>query len=484
MAGRQGIVLRQQAMASDGKKSPRFVSSVAAKPGLRLPGLSPAAKEQRAGRALRKRTRRKRHAAIGRVSRDAVAIIVASDKGRVEKLVPIRHSRMLESPLAFFRGAAAIQASDLAHAPSSGILTQCCGDAHLMNFGGFATPERKFLFDISDFDETFRAPFEWDLKRLAASFVLAARWRGISEARARDIATTVCRGYRSEMALAASQNTLDTWYAAVTWKDILREVRDDPAVSKRLHQAGVEARHHTSEYVFHKLAALKGRNIQLHDQPPLLYHPPGLDVMATAALFFKRYTKTLRWSHRVLFARLRLIDAAFKVVGVGSAGLRCYVVLMLGEQNEPVFLQIKEARKSVLAGHAGPSLWPDEGERVVVGQRLLQTASDIFLGWARGADKRFYYVRQLRDMKASVDIASMNAHVLDLYASLCGQTLARAHAKAGRAPRIAGYMGKSGSFDAAIGRYASAYADRTEQDYEDFRRAAAKGRIKTETSPG
>ena len=201
------------------------------------------------------------------------------------------------------------------------------------------------------------------------------------------------------------------------------------------------------------------------------------------AHFFKSYAKTLRWSSQILFARLRLIDAAFKVVGVGSVGTRCYVALMLGEQNEPVFLQVKEARKSVLAGFAGPSPWHDEGERVVVGQRLLQTASDIFLGWAKAKDNRFYYVRQLRDMKASVDIASMNARALEVYASLCGQTLARAHAKAGGAPRIAGYLGKSQAFEAAIGRYAIAYADRTEQDYESFRHAAASGRIRTETSP-
>jgi uncharacterized protein (DUF2252 family) len=472
-------------MVRNDNKLPQFISSVAAKSRLRLPGSSPAAKESRSGQALRKRIHRKSHAAIGRLpaSRDPVAMIMASDKGRVEKLVPTRHSRMLESPFTFFRGAAAVQASDLAHAPSTGILTQCCGDAHLMNFGGFATPERKFLFDISDFDETFRAPFEWDLKRLAASFVLAARWRGISDARARDIATTAACGYRGEMARAASENTLDTWYAAVTWEDILREVKDEPCVSKRLKEVTVEARHHTSEYVFHKLAALKGGKILLRDQPPILYHPPDLDVMATAARFFKGYVRTLRWSHQVLFARLRLIDAAFKVVGVGSVGTRCYVVLMLGEQNEPVFLQIKEARSSVLAGHAGPSPWRDEGERVVVGQRLLQTASDIFLGWTRDADERFYYVRQLRDMKASVDISSMNARALTLYACLCGQTLARAHAKAGGAPRIAGYLGKSASFDAAIGRYAIAYADRVEQDFKSFRRAAANGRIKTETSP-
>jgi uncharacterized protein (DUF2252 family) len=467
------------------KRAPEFISSVAAKPRLRLPGPSPASKDLNAGKSLRLRCNRKDHAAIGRLAsrRDAVAMMIASNKGRVEKLLPIRHSRMLESPFTFFRGAAAVQASDLAHAPSSGIATQCCGDAHLMNFGGFATPERRFLFDINDFDETFRAPFEWDLKRLTTSFVLAARWRGISDAHARDIATSAARGYCGEIARAAAENTLDTWYAAVTWKDLLRDVRDDPVVFDRLKQITVEAKHHTSEYVFHKLAALKGGKISLHDQPPLLYHPPGQDLMAMAGRFFKAYLKTLRWSERLMFARLRFIDAAFKVVGVGSVGTRCYVVLMLGEQNEPVFLQIKEARKSVLAGHAGPSPWRDEGERVVVGQRLLQAASDIFLGWAKGPEGHFYYVRQLRDMKASVDIASMNAHGLDLYASLCGQTLARAHAKAGGASRIAGYLGKSKAFHKALGDYAIAYADLAEQDFESFRRAAADGRIKTETSP-
>jgi uncharacterized protein (DUF2252 family) len=263
----------------------------------------------------------------------------------------------------------------------------------------------------------------------------------------------------------------------------LREVKDDPVVSKRLKEVTIEAKHHTSEHVFHKLAAQKSGKILLHDQPPLLYHPQGMNVSAIAAHFFKSYVKTLRWSHQMLFARLRFVDAAIKVVGVGSVGTRCYVVLMLGEQNEPVFLQIKEARKSVLAGPAGPSTWRDQGERIVVGQRLLQTASDIFLGWTKGVDGRFYYVRQLRDMKASVDISSMNAHTLDLYASLCGQTLARAHAKAGCAPRIAGYLGKSDAFDIALGKYAIAYADKTEQDFESFRRAAASGRVKTETSP-
>jgi uncharacterized protein (DUF2252 family) len=472
-------------MARAHKTQPQFISSVAAKPGLRLPGLSPAAKESRAGRALRKRIHRKSHATIGRVStsRDPVSIIIASDKGRVEKLVPIRHTRMLESPFTYFRGAAANQASDLAHAPSTGILTQCCGDSHLMNFGGFATPERNFVFDINDFDETFPAPFEWDLKRLAASFVLAARWRGISDHRATDIATTAARSYGSEIALAAGENTLDTWYAAVDWKDVLREVRDDPAASKSLKKVSIEAKHHTSEHVFHKLAALKGGKIVLHDQPPLLYHPPWLDVTAKMARFFKAYVKTLRQSQQHLFARLRMVDAAFKVVGVGSVGTRCYVALMLGSHGDPLFLQVKEARTSVLEQFAGPSLWRNQGHRVVSGQRMMQGVSDIFLGWSRGLDGRDYYVRQLRDMKLAADLAAVDAKTLVLYARLCGRTLARAHAKGGEAPQIAGYLGSSSTFDDAIIRYALAYADQVERDYQAFQAAAPNGRIPIQRAP-
>jgi uncharacterized protein (DUF2252 family) len=332
-------------MARNSTQPPRFVSSViGGKAQFHLPGQSLADKDRAAGQALRKLTPRRSHAAIGRLPqrRDAVAFIVASNGDRLENLVPIRHSRMLESPFTFYRGAAAVQANDLAYAPSSGIVTQCCGDAHLLNFGGFATPERKFIFDINDFDETFRAPFEWDLKRLVASFVLAARWRGISDASARDIAAAAALTYRTQMTISAKEHTLDAWYAAVTWESILRDVKDDPAVFRRLRKVAIAAKHHTSEYVFHKLTRRKGGDVRLLDQPPLIYHPPGMDIPAVAALFFKNYVKTLRWSHQALFARLRFVDAAIKVVGVGSVGTRCYVVLMMGEQNEPVFLQIKE----------------------------------------------------------------------------------------------------------------------------------------------
>ena len=333
-------------MARNTTQPPQFVSSVVrGKAGVHLPGQSLADRDRAAGKALRERTPHQSHAAIGELPqrRDPVAFIVASNKDRLENLVPIRHSRMLESPLTFYRGAAIVQANDLAYAPSSGIVTQCCGDAHLLNFGGFATPERKFIFDINDFDETFRAPFEWDLKRLVASFVLAARWRGISDARARDIATAAALAYRTVITIAAKENTLDAWYAAVTWKGILADVKNDPAVSRRLRKVAVAAKRHTSEHVFYKLTTHKSGRVRLLDQPPLIYHPPGTEIPAIAALFSKNYVKTLRRSHQVLFARLRFVDAAIKVVGIGSVGTRCYVVLMMGEQNEPVFLQIKEA---------------------------------------------------------------------------------------------------------------------------------------------
>ena len=284
---------------------PQFVSPVHEGAGFRLSGQSLADEARAAGKALRERTPRQSHAELGKLPkrRDPVAMILASEVDRLKNLLPVRHSQMLESCFTFYRGAAIIQAQDLAHAPSSGIVVQCCGDAHLLNFGGFATPERKFIFDINDFDETFPAPFEWDLKRLVVSIVLAARWRGISDARAQDIATAAALAYRTEVAISAKENTLDTWYATVTWEDILREVKDDPVASRRFKKVVVAAKHCTSEYVFHKITMIKGEKVRLLDQPPLLYHPPGTDIPAVAELFIKNYVKSLRWSHQQLFAR-------------------------------------------------------------------------------------------------------------------------------------------------------------------------------------
>lgn len=351
-----------------------------------------------------------------------------------------------------------------------------------MNFGGFATPERNFIFDLNDFDEAFPAPFEWDVKRLSASFVLAARWRGFSERVAQDIAEATVRAYRERIAASSREATLDTWYAAVTWEGIRDQVAGDAKILKGIDSIVAKAQSRTGENVFYRLTKTGDGELRLLDQPPLLYHPPDMDLASVAKPFLDGYASTLREDVRSLFSRLRFVDAALKVVGVGSVGTRCLVLLMLGEQNEPVFLQVKEARGSVLADTSKAPRWANNGERVVAGQRAMQAASDIFLGWSKGVNNRDFYVRQLRDMKMSVDLAGIRQAGLNFYGVLCGQTLARAHAKAGGATRIAGYLGRSEAFDTAIARYALAYADQAERDYEAFRRAAAAGKIRTEAT--
>jgi len=472
-------------MAKSSEKLPRFVAASGkgtGKSSLRLAGKSVASTAMGQGKALRDATPRGAHDTIGSLpaTRDPVALILESNKDRVGALVPVRHSRMLESPFTFYRGTAGLQAFDLGFTPSSNIVVQCCGDAHLMNFGGFATPERRFVFDLNDFDETYPAPFEWDLKRLVPSLVLAARWRGFPEETGRDIAEAAARAYRERISASAEEATLDTWYAAVTWAGIRDQVAGDSKAAKSVDRIIAKAQDRTAENVFHKLTTSDGGDPRLLDQPPLLYHPPDIDVRKVAKPFLDAYAASLRADYRSLFSRLRFVDAALKVVGVGSVGTRCFVVLMLGEQNEPVFLQLKEARTSVLDRRTGKASRSHQGERVVAGQRLMQSASDIFLGWARGPNGRDFYVRQLRDMKASVEIETWAPKGLAQYAVLCGQTLARAHAKAGAATTIAGYLGKSKAFDKAMRRYAAAYADQAEKDFSEFRKAAASGRVATE----
>jgi uncharacterized protein (DUF2252 family) len=474
-------------MAKSSKKLLRFVEASgegAGKSNLRLQGASVAGTGMEQGRALRDVSPRSDHETIGTLpaTRDPVALILASNKDRVEALLPVRHSRMLESPFTFYRGTAGLQAFDLGFAPSSNIVVQCCGDAHLMNFGGFATPERRFVFDLNDFDETYPAPFEWDLKRLVPSLVLAARWRGFPEETGRDIAEAAARAYRERIAASAEEATLDAWYAAVTWEGIRDQVAGDKKSAKAVDRIIAKAQDRTAENVFHKLTTSDGGDPRLLDQPPLLYHPPDIDLRKVAKPFLDAYAASLRADYQSLFARLRFVDAALKVVGVGSVGTRCFVALMLGEQNEPVFLQIKEARASVLDRSRGKASRGHQGERVVAGQQLMQSASDIFLGWARGPNQRDFYVRQLRDMKASVEIETWAPKGLMQYGVLCAQTLARAHAKAGAAARIAGYLGKSRAFDKAMRRYAADYADQAEKDFAEFRNAAANGRVKTEAS--
>jgi uncharacterized protein (DUF2252 family) len=444
------------------------------------------AQRQRAeGKEQRRRCPRSSHGGEQgvRYDREAVELVIASNEDRLPDLVPIRHARMLESPFAFFRGSAVVQAHDLASTPRSGIRVQACGDCHLLNFGGFATPERNLIFDINDFDETLAGPWEWDVKRLATSLILAARWRNFPKSCASEAVTAAVARYREVMAKCEAMPTLETWYAEITFADLYKQLRSEPKLLTRLTRAIERAPHNTAEHVFHKLTSTSDGAPRIVDHPPLLYHPPDESVATEAASLLKRYPASLRDEYRALLARFELVDIAIKVVGVGSVGTRCYVVLLLGSHGDPLFLQVKEARQSVLEQFAGPSRWRNQGHRVVSGQRMMQGVSDIFLGWSRGPRGRDYYVRQLRDMKLAADLTVFDAETLVLYARLCGRTLARAHAKGGEAPRIAGYLGSSSAFDDAITRYALAYADQVERDYQAFQAAARNGRIPVDSSP-
>jgi uncharacterized protein (DUF2252 family) len=445
-------------------------------------------REQRleAGRSLREHCPRGSHGEVilGQgEKRDIVALIEESNEGRLEHLVPIRHGRMLQSAFAYFRGTALIQAHDLAGTPSSGIIVHACGDCHLVNFGGFATPERNVVFDINDFDETLPAPFEWDLKRLAASFVVAARWRGFRSREAKEIAVQTASSYRESMRVRARHGVLEGWYSRITLEDV-RKLTPDAESKRRVENQVATARKKTHEWVFYKVTTKVGGLPRIVDRPPLLYHVDKRELSdRMIADFFKQYRETLAEERRMLFDRFKLVDVALKVVGVGSVGTACFVALLLAAPDDPLFLQIKQARPSVLERYTGHAPVPQNGQRVVVGQRLIQSASDIFLGWSKGWHGRDFFVRQLRDMKIAPDIAAQSPRVMRAYATLCGITLARAHNKAGDAAMIAGYLGSTDKFDRAIGDYAVAYADQVEADYATFAKAISSGRLKSDVSP-
>jgi len=449
-------------------------------------------KEQRheAGRSLREKCLRKSHGEVvlGQGDkRDVVALIDAQNKDRLQNLVPIRHGRMLQSAFAYFRGTAAVQAYDLAGTPTSGIIVQACGDCHLMNFGGFATPERNLVFDINDFDETLPAPFEWDLKRLAASFVIAARWRGFRDDQAREIAVQCVASYRESMRQRENTGVLESWYSRLGVAELQAVAGDDIDLSGRLKKKVAEARKQTHEHVFQKLTTPARGLPRIVDQPPLLYHANKFGNTEVnekmIAAFFQQYRETLSEERRMLFDRFKLVDWALKVVGVGSVGTRCFVALLLAAPDDALFLQVKEAGRSVLEPYTGTKPVEHNGQRVVIGQRLMQSASDIFLGWTRGPAGRDFYVRQLRDMKVSIDIETHTPSVMKAYAKFCGLGLARAHDKAGDAAMIAGYLGNSDQFDEAIGDYAVTYADQVDRDYKTLVEAVHSGRLKSDISP-
>ncbi|MFF7973868.1 DUF2252 family protein [Streptomyces sp. NPDC007905] len=433
------------------------------------------------GRAARKDVPRSAHALwLPSADRpDPVAALERQGRDRLPELLPIRYGRMAASPLAFLRGAAAVMSADLAAQPHTGLTVQLCGDAHLLNFGLHASPERALLFDLNDFDETFPGPFDWDVKRLAASVAVAARENGHGKAGTRAAAQAAVTGYRTAMRRLAGLGELAVWYEQVDADSLLPLVRSARR-RHRLESSLTRARRRTSLQALEKLTeVVDGRRRIIHD-PPLL-EPAGAPDTACLRKTFSDYRSTLPEERRHLLDRYRFVDAARKVVGVGSVGLRCFIVLLTGrDADDPLVLQIKEARTSVLEEHLpnGPYIHP--GHRVVAGQRLLQSATDIFLGWMSGPQDRAFYWRRLRDMKGSAEVTGLDPAGLLAYARLCGTTLARAHARSGDRIAIAAYLGGSDSFDRAVAEFALAYADQTAADHAGLVAAIAAGVVTAE----
>ena len=394
--------------------------------------------------------------------------------------MPLRYGRMLQSPFTFYRGSAAVMAADLAPTPVTGIHVQACGDAHLMNFGGFATPERRLIFDINDLDETLPAPWEWDVKRLAASFVLAARANGLSDDDGRNAAIACARSYRRRMRDYSDMDVMDIWYARIDDSDVLSMFAEDrrALAAKRIAKATKSS---SSELAYPKLVEEVRRQIlasatrRRRSSTRTKHAIPAIVELCRDVL--AKYKETLPDDRRALFDRFRLVDVAMKVVGIGSVGTMCLVALFMSMAGRPFFLQVKEANASVLEPYAGASAYSHHGQRVVMGQRLMQPASDLFLGWVTGPKGRHFYLRQLRDVKISVLVETFDAEELTIYARLCGWALARAHAKAGDPWTISGYLGKHDQFDQAIGKFALAYADQAEQDHAALKAAVRAGRV-------
>jgi uncharacterized protein (DUF2252 family) len=454
------------------------------------------------GRAARARVPREAHAELSPgAGRDPVGLLIEQERTRVPELVRIRHGRMLVSPFTFYRGAALIMAADLATTPSPGLRTQLCGDAHLANFGAYASPERRLVFDINDFDETLPGPFEWDVKRLATSFVVAARHTELSAKRCRKLALAVVGSYRRAMRAFAGQTILDVWYAHLNIEDLLEEFKLSLSPKKlERDEADIEAaesllaRAHTrtSLQAVAKLTTVTGGRRQIVSAAPLIVPVDEVTGMDTTEVLhalrglLATYRGTLQSDRRALLDHFSLTDVAHKVVGVGSVGLRAWVLLFeAGLGAESLVLQAKQAEASVLAAYAGASEYANHAERVVAGQHLMQASSDIFLGWLASSPAdgwtEDYYLRQLRDWKASAELDQMSPRSFDVYARLCGWTLARAHARGGDRIAIAGYLGRSDAFDRAVADFAEAYADLNERDHAALAEAVAAGRVEAET---
>jgi uncharacterized protein (DUF2252 family) len=409
---------------------------------------------------------------------DPIALLEESSKTRLPELVPIRYGRMMNSPFAFLRGSPIVMARDLAQTPVSGIRVQACGDCHLMNFGVYASPERNLLFDVNDFDETLPGPWEWDLKRLATSFVVAGRSHGFRARECREAAEECARSYREQIRSYSRMRLLDIWYSRVDADTVHKVLRR--SAGKGLDRSMNKPPGHRTLQGLSKLVRVNNGCLQIVNHPPLVSHVSIEGVSDLLRRLYRGYLSSLQDDRRTLVERYRFVDFARKVVGVGSVGTRCYILLLdAGHAKDPLLLQIKEAQASILEPYAGRCRVSNHGHRVVAGQRLVQSASDIFLGWTSEGEHHFY-IRQLRDMKASADLELMSALDLGEYARLCGWVLARAHARSGDPALIAGYVGKSPIFDNAIASFANDYADQVERDYDAFQAAVKSGRLPVE----
>jgi uncharacterized protein (DUF2252 family) len=460
----------------------------------RHPG--PAAERAARGKAARAQTPRSSHATFDPLASrpDPVALLESQARHRVPELVPIRYGRMLASPFTFYRGAALIMASDLAHTPRTGFDVQCCGDAHLSNFGLFASPERRLLFDINDFDETLPGPWEWDVKRLACSMLIAARNSGFAAKDQERVVLGTVGGYRRRMAGFASMQTLDLWYTRFEMESLLRGIQDQVGrrMRRRLRRLVSKARRRDNMQAFERFTVDVGGGARIASDPPLVV-PAGEVLDAREFAEFQRrltdylgaYLDTLTHDRRVLMDQYRLVDVARKVVGVGSVGTNAFIVLLLGrDDDDPLVLQVKEAQVSVLEDYTAPSPFANAGERVVAGQRMMQAVSDIFLGWLKAesidGSVRDYYVRQLRDWKGSIAVEAMDPTALTVYGELCAATLARAHARTGDRIAISAYLGRSDTFERAVLDFSAAYAEQNERDYRDLLAAVDSGRIEAD----
>jgi uncharacterized protein (DUF2252 family) len=464
---------------------------------IRAPHLTPAERAER-GKAARAEVPRTSHAdfAPADARPDPIELLQRQAETRVPELVPIRYGRMLVSPFTFYRGAALIMASDLALTPESGLRVQLCGDAHLSNFGVFASPERRLMFDLNDFDETLPGPWEWDVKRLAASLAVAGRDRGFTTGERKAIVTAAARAYRETMRRFAGMANLEVWYARFDIEAVLAEYSANLELRKRqvkrTEKTLAKARTKDSMSAFEKLTTVVNGERRIVAEPPLIVPVDELaenadreQLIEEIRGLIRSYRSSLEPDRRVLLEQYRFVDMARKVVGVGSVGTRAWIVLMLGRDGgDPLFLQAKEAQPSVLEQFAGASEYKNCGRRVVVGQRLMQAASDILLGWQHvtGLDnrERDFYVRQLKDWKGSADIDAMLPKSMEIYARMCGWTLARAHARSGDRIAIAAYLGKSDAFDRAIAEFSEAYADQNERDYAALLDAVDTGRVTAE----